>query len=54
MRKSFLIALLMFCVPFVLLALCYGAAPSDLPVLAGWKGHNALSAPKSLFMVFRV
>jgi hypothetical protein len=54
MRKSLLIALLMFCLPFVLLAVSYGAAPSDLPVLRSWIGHTALWAPKSLFMVFRV
>jgi hypothetical protein len=54
MRKSVPIALLMFCVPFVLLALSYRAAPSDLPVLRSWIGHTSLWAPKSLFMVFRV
>ena len=53
MRKSLLIALSMFSLPFVLLGLSYSAAPSDLPVLS-WIGHPALSAPKSLFMVFRV
>ncbi len=54
MRKPLLIALLMFCLPFVLLALSYGSAPSDLPILRNWIGHTALWAPKSLFMVFRV
>lgn len=44
----------MFCAPFVLLGVSYGAAPPELPVLRSWIAHTMLSAPKSLFMVFRV
>lgn len=56
MRKSVLTALvcLMFCAPFVLLAMSYGAARSEVPILRVWIGHTALWASKSLFMVFRV
>ena len=56
MRKSALIALLclMFGAPFVLLALGYGAAPPELPIVRVWIGHTTLWAAKSLFMVFRV
>jgi len=56
MRKSALTVLLclMFCAPFVLLSVSYGATPSELPVLRVWIGHTALVASKSLFMVFRV
>jgi hypothetical protein len=44
----------MFSAPFVLLALSYSAAPTELPVLRAGIGHPALWATKSLFMVFRV
>jgi hypothetical protein len=56
MQKPALTALvcLMFCTPFVLVALSYSALPSELPVLHLGIGHTILWAPKSLFMVFRV
>lgn len=56
MQKPALTALvcLMFCAPFVLVALSYHALPSQLPVLRLGIGHTILWAPKSLFMVFRV
>ncbi len=56
MRKFALTALLclMFCAPFVLLALSYDAAPSELGVLRAGIGHATLWASKSLFTVFRV
>jgi hypothetical protein len=56
MRKSPHTALLclMFCAPFALLAVSYGAAPSELGVLRAGIGHTKLWASKSLFTVFRV
>ena len=56
MQRLALIALLclMFCVPFVLMATGYEAAPVQLPVLRVGIGHTTLWATKSLFMVFRV
>ncbi len=44
----------MFCLPFVLVGVSYGALPSKLPVIRLFLGHVVLWAPKSLFMVFRV
>ncbi len=44
----------MFGMPFVLLAVSYGAAPSELPVLRVWIDHTVVWATKSPFMVFRV
>ena len=41
-----------FCLPFVVLAAGYGALPPEVPVLG--LAHTVLSAPKSMFMVFRV
>ncbi|HEY6371787.1 MAG TPA: hypothetical protein VIX37_14500 [Candidatus Sulfotelmatobacter sp.] len=38
----------------VLLALSYGATPSDLPVLPAGIGHTTLGASKSRFTVFPV
>ena len=56
MQKPALTALVcvMFCAPFVLVALSYSALPSELPVLHMGIGHTVVWAPKSLFMVFRV
>lgn len=44
----------MFCAPFVLAGVSYHALPTELPVLRFGIGHTVISAPKSLFMVFRV
>jgi hypothetical protein len=44
----------MFSVPFVLMGVCYGALPSELPVLGIPMGHAMTSAAKSVFTVFRV
>jgi len=57
MQKSRLTALLlclMFVTPFVMLAIAYHAFPPELPVLRLLIGHTVASAPKSLFLVFRV
>ncbi|HTW30191.1 MAG TPA: hypothetical protein VMD76_00840 [Candidatus Sulfotelmatobacter sp.] len=56
MRRPSLIILLslLFCAPFVLLILSYGAAPAELPVMRTWIDHTVLWAAKSPFMVFRV
>src|ERR1700733_4425314 len=56
MKRLAVVALIcvMFCVPFLLMATGYEAAPVQLPVLRVGIGHTALRATKSLFMVFRV
>ena len=56
MKRLTVVALIcvMFCVPFLLMATGYEAAPVQLPVLRVGIGHTALWATKSLFMVFRV
>jgi hypothetical protein len=48
------LALLMFAVPFLLLAACYAAPPVEAPVLKNPITGAAILAPKSLFTVFRV
>jgi predicted histidine transporter YuiF (NhaC family) len=53
-RLTALLVCLMFCAPFILVGLSYHALPPELPVLRLGVGHTVMSAPKSLFMAFRV
>ncbi len=45
---------LMFGVPFLLVAACYAALPVEVPVLLNPMARKMMFAPKSLFTVFRV
>ena len=47
-------SVLMFGVPFLLLAACYAALPAEVPVLRNPIAGAVILAPKSLFTVFRV
>jgi hypothetical protein len=47
-------SVLMFGVPFLLVAACYAALPVEVPVLLNPMARKMMFAPKSLFAVFRV
>jgi hypothetical protein len=53
-RTTFTASVLMFGVPFLLLAACYAALPVEMPVLLNPIAGAIIRAPKSLFTVFRV
>jgi hypothetical protein len=53
-RTTVAASVLMFGVPFLLLAACYAALPVEMPVLLNPIAGAAILAPKSLFTVFRV
>jgi hypothetical protein len=48
------VSVLMFGVPFLLVAACYAALPVEVPVLLNPIAGTVMLAPKSLFTVFRV
>jgi hypothetical protein len=53
-RTTVTASVLMFGVPFLLLAACYANLPVEMPVLLNPIAGAAILAPKSLFTVFRV
>jgi hypothetical protein len=53
-RTTITVAVLMFGVPFLLLAACYAALPVEVPVLLNPIAGAIIRAPKSVFTVFRV
>jgi hypothetical protein len=53
-RTTINASVLMFGVPFLLLAACYAALPVEMPVLLNPIARAMILAPKSLFTVFRV
>ena len=53
-RATVTASVLMFGVPFLLLAACYAALPVAVPVLLNPLAGTVLLAPKSVFAVFRV
>lgn len=53
-RSTVAASVLMFGMPFLLLAACYAALPVEVPVLRNPVAGAVFLAPKSLFTVFRV
>ena len=53
-RTTFTASVVMFGVPFLLVAACYVSLPVEVPVLLNPIAGKVMLAPKSLFTVFRV
>jgi uncharacterized membrane protein len=55
MRRVFrIIPWLILCIPFILLAYFYDSIASEVLIARSFDGSNSISAPKSIFTVFRV